>query len=143
VTQLPGMQTSFTLPICEDRPASGLSESVEDVGIDHAARLCLEDDYQQAVATARSFHELLIENSDLLASERKKVAREIAGLLFLAQSRCKISAHMRQFLSILHGDAEQRAGLSQNPAFRSSFEILDYYDRLASVAYYSDGPVER
>ena len=122
------MQTSFTIPICEDRPCCHESDSAEDTT---PTTDLAPDEYREAIATARGFHELLIENPALFESERRRIARKIAGLLFLAESRCEVPAQLRLYLSKLHADADHRAGVCEDLALCNALEILDYYDQLA------------
>ena|ERR1041385_262795 len=86
------------------------------------------------ITRARELHEHLIETANLAQTEKIKLAREIAGLLFTIETSRNLPIHLRQSLSRLRADADRRAGLSDGACLRSPTEVWDHYERLEAIA---------
>jgi hypothetical protein len=94
---------------------------------------CLEQ-CMESIEKARRLHERLVEDAELTASDKVKVAREIAGLLWTIETGRNLPKHVRHSFARLLADADHRAGLSNAEGLRSPSEVWDHYERLEVAA---------
>jgi hypothetical protein len=94
---------------------------------------CLEQSLD-SLEKARRLHERLVEAAELSASDKVKIAREIAGLLSTIESGRNLPAAVRHSFARLLADADHRAGLSAAEGLRSASEVWDHYERLEAAA---------
>jgi hypothetical protein len=95
----------------------------------HCLEQCLE-----SIEKARRLHERLVEDAELGAADKVKIAREIAGLLWTIETGRNLPARVRHSFARLLADADRRAKLSDAEGLRSPSEVWEHYERLEAAA---------
>jgi len=84
---------------------------------------------RKALRAARQLHERLADG-EVATEDRQRVAREIAGLLFAAESAMPMTNKCRLLFMRLRTDAESRNGVNDSDGVPNRPEIWDHYEEI-------------